>query len=115
MNLTETASEITLNRDGERKLKFKGWKLASVNNRWINGVNQTRWQVLTAYKTTGNNYVLCRESVSLWQGESNHLSAEIFKSIDEFVAEVDGVTDLEKELLDELGEQFSDLATEVIE
>lgn len=50
-------------RDGSRKLKFDGEKLAesSSRSRW-----RTRWVEFQLYRTTGDQYVLARIGVSLY-------------------------------------------------
>lgn len=94
--------ELTLPRDGEKDLRFSGWRLLSVNNKSHQGREQNRWHELTLYATKGGKLVCLHEYISLWQGEDGTSEAEVCESQDE-VMSFFGLSSLAKELYDSLG------------
>ncbi len=94
--------ELTLPRDGDKDLRFSGWRLLSVDGKWQQGREQNRWHELTLYVTTGGTLVCLREYVTLWQGEAGTSEAKVCASHDE-VMSFFGLSTLAKELYDALG------------
>ena len=68
---------ITLERTGERNLRFKGKMLGSASSHWINGVEQNRWTEYEIYKTETGKYVVAISSITCWQGEVNSYQVEV--------------------------------------
>lgn len=59
----------TLERDGDKPLKFSGQELAWVSNQEPSGENQSRWDEYTLYRTTKGTFVIAHEYKTQWQGE----------------------------------------------
>lgn len=66
MNTNETQ---TLNRTGQPPLRFTGTLIASENGR---GTNDTRWSIVSLYRTKGGKIIVYVESITQWQGESSY-------------------------------------------
>lgn len=60
---------ITLNRTGDRPLKFAGEMITEADTRENQGPGQNRWWELALYRSDSGKYVLAIEYHSQWQGE----------------------------------------------
>lgn len=114
--------EHILTRDGLKDLKFTGELLATVSNKWVAGKDNTRWHELSLYKAKSGKYVLQRVYVTLWQGElGNHAAAAYDTAeevLDALTDEDGGLSDLDKELLQEAAKgdpAFAGMWTEELE
>ena len=94
--------KIRIHRGNMKDLVFTGEEIASASNKWINGQDQSRWEDLTLYRTTGGKYVLQREYCTQWQGESGSDDAEIFDNVAELNEHFRaGISNIEYELIQE--------------
>ena len=100
--------EYTIRADNHREdLVFDGELIASGDNSWVNGKNETRYSKLSLYLTTSEKYVYHSEYISLWIGESSTSIVEIYDSLKEFkeafLTDREGISDFEKDFLKEAG------------
>ena len=63
---------FTLERDGDRPLRFTGTLLGSASSRTNSGPGQNRWWEVGLYATEGGAYVVQVVGVTCWQGEVDH-------------------------------------------
>lgn len=108
---------FTLRRNGARDVTFTGDLLASVNDRIKYGQDQTRWNELQLYRTEAGSYVLNRINRTLWQGEHDEFSVDVFnepEEITEFLEEDGYLPNIAKDLLDAANGDFSGLMLEEI-
>lgn len=61
----------TLQRDGQRSLRFYGEKIADVSSHSHQGSTQNRWQELSLYRTAAGQLVVRDVHRTCWQGESD--------------------------------------------
>lgn len=99
--------EITVARDNDRDLRFKGekiaWASSSPNNAHSNYSRNTgRWTELNLYKTAGGKFVCEQIGRTQWQGEHDRRSALVCDTTDE-VMNFFGAGWLAKELYEEAG------------
>ena len=113
---------ITLERTGERNLRFKGEMLGSASSHWINGVEQNRWTEYEIYKTETGKYVVAITHVTCWQGEVNGYQAEVCNTPEEvydFLTDNDGygshISNQAKEALEEASEREPELKKVLVE
>ena len=84
---TET---VKLVRDGKRALEFEGELIAEDDNHSHEGPTQNRWTEVSVYQTKGGKIVVGVAHISQWQGETDCYSAEVFASIEEAAAYIEG-------------------------
>jgi len=108
--------QVTLTRDGKRDLRFVGDMLAEAGGKWRNGREQTRWTELTLYRTAAGKLVLHRQYRTLWQGEENGSSAEVYADAKSLVEALrKDMADLDDELGGGRGCEFGSLDKELLE
>lgn len=99
MDLDLEKGEFSIERDGQKDLKFKGVKLASVDNQRH---DDTRWTEKELYRTDGGKYVYVVVNKTRWQGETDTHEAYVFADADALRSEIaDGpeMAGLTRELL----------------
>lgn len=67
--------KYTINRDGHPPIVFTGEKIAGADNK---DHNSTRWTKVALYRTKGGKYVAKISRLTCWEGESDHITAEVF-------------------------------------
>lgn len=114
--------EYTVTREEQKDLRFLGEILAESSNKWVAGKDKTRWHELTLYRTASGKYVLQDDYWTLWQGEENSRTVEVFNTAEElleFMIDEEGsLSDLEKQILQLAAKTypaFADLWVEVLE
>lgn len=90
---------ITLRRDDGADIRFQGEQIASESSWHHDGPRNTRWTVLTLYRTRGGKLVCSEVGRTIWQGERDRFKVH--------------VADTEQQLIDSLG--FGWLAKELYE
>ena len=105
---TKKEYDFTIRSDNRNAdLRFNGDKIATNWNRWVNGRDDTRWTEWDLYSTESGKFVYVESDVSLWQGESNFVRAEVFVSLNEFreyfLSSRDTLSSFEKEFLSGAG------------
>lgn len=105
---TTTTKSFKLANDGERDVRFKGEKLASVSSHHYQGPRQNRWTELSLYRTAGGTLVLWIVGRTQWQGESDRHRVVTCSDEDAVVQALidddDGqLGDLAKELCNDVG------------
>lgn len=114
---------ITLERTGERNLRFKGKMLGSASSHRINGVEQNRWTEYEIYKTETGKYVVAISSITCWQGEVNSYQVEVCNTPEEvynFLTDSDGygyclLSNQAKKALEEAAEKEPELERVLVE
>ena len=71
-----------IRRDGERALAFSGRIIGIADNK---DHNSTRWTTVTIYRTASGRIVVEVEDRTQWQGESDHVRADSFKTVSEAI------------------------------
>ena len=71
-----------IRRDGERALAFTG-RIIGEGSDWTH--NSTRWTTVTIYRTASGRIVAKVEDRTQWQGESDHVRADSFKTVSEAI------------------------------
>ena len=107
--MCEAMEQHMIRCDNHREdLVFDGRLMASQDNRWVNGRDQTRYSNLSLYVTDSGKYVYHYEYITLWQGESSTSNVQIYDTLAEFKEAflADGremISDFEKDFLAEAG------------
>lgn len=70
-------SKMTLLRDGQPNLRFRGAKIADVSSHSYRGDRQDRWTEIGIYRKVGGQYVVEILGRTIWQGESDRHSAYV--------------------------------------
>lgn len=65
----------TIKRDGLPPIVFFGTEIGSANDQALSGSQSNRWTVVKIYKTRGGRMIVCCNDLTMWQGESDHFSA----------------------------------------
>ncbi len=87
--LTKNIMSETINtkhkirRDGDRALEFSG-RIIGEGSDWNH--NSTRWTHVRIYRTSGNRIVVKIHDRTQWQGESDTVRAESFKTVSEAIS-----------------------------
>ena len=71
-----------IRRDGERALAFSGRIIGQADNK---DHNSTRWTTVTIYRTASGRIVAKVHDRTQWQGESDHVRADSFKTVSEAI------------------------------
>lgn len=79
-------TQQTLTRTNKRPLAFLGEEIASDSTR---GLNSTRWQKCTVYRTNKGKIVVGIGNLTCWQGESDHYTAEVFTELDSALTHIE--------------------------
>jgi len=74
-DITES-HDVTLDRSGDRQLKFRGRRVGAASSRQQSGSLQNRWHELAIYRTDRGRYVVAVAYRTSWQGESSRDYAE---------------------------------------
>jgi len=69
--------EYTLERDGQKRLRFRGELLSETTTHEHSGPASTRWLDLELYLTAGGRYVVAAWWRTCWQGENDRHAAEV--------------------------------------
>ena len=98
-----------IRRDGERALAFSGRIIGSADDK---DHNSTRWTTVTIYRTASGRIVVEVEDRTQWQGESDHVRADSFKTVSEAINYLrnSGDYDIEGYLSPEAQEAIEDAA-----
>lgn len=80
----------TVERDGERDLRFEGKLLAGASDREHSGPRNTRWTEIKIYKTAGGQYVVAIVGRTLWQDEFDTHDAIVCKTAGDVLAALSG-------------------------
>ena len=78
-----TNTKHKIRRDGERALEFSG-RIIGEGSDWTH--NSTRWTTVTIYRTAGGRIVVKLHDRTQWQGESDTIRAESFKTVSEAIS-----------------------------
>lgn len=87
-------------------------ELASASNRWVAGLEQTRWDAINVVQTTKGKFLLITRYCTLWQGELGHYKIQIFDTIDELAKALDASNPLDRDILVQLGKS-SEIAEQI--
>ena len=72
-----------IRRDGDRTLEFSG-RIIGEGSDWTH--NSTRWTTVTIYRTAGGKIVVKIHDRTQWQGESDAVRAESFRTVSEAIS-----------------------------
>ena len=100
--MTDETTRHTVERDGDRDLRFDGRLVASATSHHHEGPRNTRWTELELYETAGGQFVAAEIGKSLSQGEINRYAAWVCDD-HEAVIEALGLGTLAKELYAKAG------------
>jgi EXLDI family protein len=114
--------EFNLKNDSGKNVRFTGELIGKGGGRWQNGREQNRWTVLKLYRTEKGKFVLHKEYITQWQGESCSDKVSVFSTAqevyDHLLDEDDQLGRVDKELLEDAAKHDSDfenVLTEEIE
>lgn len=74
--------KITLDRTGDKKLTFKGYKIAYSYGNNRENHNETRFYSGFLYLSNTNKFIAHARYTTLWQGESSTDTVAIFENIE---------------------------------
>jgi EXLDI family protein len=72
-----------IRRDGDRALEFSG-RVIGEGSDWTH--NSTRWTTVTIFRTAGGKIVVKLHDRTQWQGESDTIRAESFRTVSEAIS-----------------------------
>ncbi len=78
-----TNTKHKIRRDGDRALEFSG-RIIGEGSDWTH--NSTRWTTVTIYRTAGGKIVVKLHDRTQWQGESDTIRAESFRTVSEAIS-----------------------------
>jgi len=88
----------------EKPVKFIiAEELAFASNRWLNNVEQTRWNEVELIKTMKGKYILRESYITTWRGERNRTTYQIFDNLDQLIQTLDATDALYREILEQIG------------
>lgn len=77
-------------------------ELAYEGSEWVAGKQQTRYSVTQVVKTTKGTYLLLRQNVTHWQGETGHYTITAHKTLADIANELNPILNQDHSIINQL-------------